>query len=417
MAAPVVVVLAAAVASASAQQLTLQEAIAEAEAHGPAIEAANAEREAAKARTIQARSAGLPSATVSGAIGVGRLDPGGFFGLQAANVTPRSLEATIEQPLFTGGRVSAAVARARAGEAAAGAARDIARADLAAQVAEAFGNQLVAQEERHLYQALVAATIELLRQAQERFKAGDAPLTDVSRASARLAEARAQLAAAQGSILTTRAHLARLTGQNPVALAPLPPTPAVPADLDSAILAARDTNPQVKLARAALDAAVAAERGARAEWLPTIGAFATASTIRDQFFPGYRADSATIGVRANWQIFDSGRVSGKVAEASAGVRAAQARLGDARAEIQEAVTGAYAEVESSILVEQAASQQRTAAAEAARSVREEVKVEEKPQIDLLNAEREATAAAIAELKAHAGRVTAAYRLNALLGRY
>lgn len=417
MFAPLIVVLAAAAPQVTAQPLTLEQAIAEAEAHAPVVEEADAEHDAAAARTTQARSGGLPSATLTGTVGAGHLDPRGFFGLQSADVTPRAAGAIIEQPLFTGGRVGAAVARARAGEQAMDAAAAGVRADLAAQVAEAYGAVLVAQEQKRLYEALVGTTTELLRHAQDRFEVGDAPRTDVSQANTRLAEARAQLAGAQGAILVTRARLANLIGRDPGMLAPMPAAPMVPGDLEQAILAAQKESPAIAQAKAALEAAVAAERGAKAERLPTVGAFAEVSTVRDQFFPGYSADSATVGVRARWQIFNGGRVRGQVAEASAGVRAARARLAAAQDQVQEAVTAAHAAVESSALVEQAAHEQSLAADEAVRNVRDEVKVGQKPQIDLLDAEREATAAGALALKAHADRVTAAYRLNAVLGRY
>ena len=38
-------------------------------------------------------------------------------------------------------------------------------------------------------------------------------------------------------------------------------------------------------------------RSARAEGMPTLGAFAEAAHVRDQFFPGYKADSLAAGVR------------------------------------------------------------------------------------------------------------------------
>lgn len=403
-------------AAAQAETLTLERAIAEAEAHAPAIEAADAERDAAAARTTQARAAGRPSGTLTGSIATGRLDPGGFFGLKATDVTPRAAQVTLEQPLFTGGRVSAAIARARAGEAMAGAAGEGARADLATQVAEAYGAVLVAEEQNRLFAALVATTTELVRHATDRFEVGDAPRTDLSQARVRQAEARAQLAGAQGSIHVTRARLANLIGRDPGALAPLPVPPAVPGDLEATILRAQETSPAVAQAKAALDAALAAERGARAERMPTVGAFTEASSVRDQFFPGYRGDSAVLGVRARWQFLDGGRVRGQIAEASAGIRAARARFAATRDLVEEAVTAAHAIVESSALIEQAASEQRAAAEEAVRNVRDEVKVGQKPQIALLDAEREATAAGVQALRARADRVIAAYRLNALLGR-
>ena len=98
-----------------AQATTLEEAIAAAMTHAPEIEAARADADAADARIKEARGQGLPSATLSGTIGYGRLDPQGYFGLPAANVTPRAAQLTIEQPLYMGGRVSAGIAQAKAG--------------------------------------------------------------------------------------------------------------------------------------------------------------------------------------------------------------------------------------------------------------------------------------------------------------
>ncbi|MBA17457.1 MAG: channel protein TolC [Sphingomonas sp.] len=390
--------------------LTLEQAIAEAQAHAPAVAEADANGDAAAARTLEARAAGLPTATASASLAIGRLDPGGFFGLNAADVTPRAAQLSIEQPLFTGGRVGAAVDQARAGERAAAFGLDAVRASLAADVADAYGAVLVAEEQERLYAQLVTVTEGLARHAQDRFEVGDAPRTDVSQARARLAEARAGLAQAQGQAL-----VARLIGRPPGALAPLPPPPDTPATLEAALLAAHTNNPVIAQAQAGLDAAIAGERGARAERLPTLGAFGEATTVRDQFFPGYRGDSVALGVRVRWQFFDSGRTRGRISETGAEVRAARARLDQARDGIDEAVTAAFATLSAAALVEDAAADRAVAADEAVTNIADEVRVGQKPQIDLLDAEREALAARTAALQARALRVAAAYQLRALLG--
>jgi len=104
-----------AVLAAPAGAVTLDDAIAAALAHEPSITVADAGRDAAEGRVAQARSAGLPTVALRGSVGYGRLDPQGFFGLGSATVTPVTVQASIEQPLFTGGRVAAASAQARAG--------------------------------------------------------------------------------------------------------------------------------------------------------------------------------------------------------------------------------------------------------------------------------------------------------------
>jgi outer membrane protein len=268
-----------------------------------------------------------------------------------------------------------------------------------------------------LYGRLVIQTTEIERQARLKFRAGESPSTDVSQAGARLAEARAGLARAQGMQVSSQAHFRNLTGLEPVDLQPLPSNPVLPATLDEAMDAATRNNPALAQSEASLRAAQAASRGARAERLPTVGAFAEGASVRDQFFPDYRADSATVGIRARWELFSGGRVSGKVAETDSNVRAADARVRAMRMQVEEQVISAFQDVRTAQLVEQAATDQASAAAQALDSVRHEVRVGMKPQLDLLDAERESIAAEAGAARAGTDRIVAAYRLLSLLGRY
>lgn len=400
-----------------ASATTLDEAIIAAMAHAPEITASDAEADAAKGRLDQAQAGRFPTVTLSGTIGVGWLDPKEFFGLGAEDVVPRAGQATIEQPLFTGGRVEAGIDRARAGVATAEAAQTATRSQLVAATVRAYGDVLTAAHMIELYERLVAETTEIERQARLRFRAGESPSTDISQASARLAESRAGLARAQGQQVSARARFSNLTGLDAERLQPLPGNPALPATLEDAMEAAMRGNPALAQAEAGLRQAKAAARAARAERLPTVGAFAEAATVRDQFFPDYRADSATVGIRARWELFSGGRVSGKISEASGEERAAEARLRSARQQLEERLISAFQNVRTSHLVEQAATEQAKSANEALTSVRHEVRVGMKPQLDLLDAEREAIAAEAAAARARADRIVAAYQLLSLLGRH
>lgn len=401
----------------AAQATTLDQALAEAIAHAPEIAAADADADAAKARLDQAKGGRLPTATLTGTIGYGRLDPRGFFGLGAANVTPRAAQMTVEQPLFTGGRVSAGIDQARAGIAGAEAGKTGIRSQLVMAMTQTYGDVLTTAHMIDLYGRLVTQTTEIERQARLKFRAGESPSTDVSQASARLAEARAGLARAQGMQVSAQAHFRNLTGLEPIDLQPLPVNPALPATLDEAMDAATHSNPALGQSEAALRGAQAAARGARAERLPMIGAFAEGATVRDQFFPDYRADSATIGIRARWELFSGGRVSGKVTETDNTVRAADARVRAMRMQVEEQVISAFQDVRTAQLVEQAATDQATAAAQALDSVAQEVRVGMKPQLNLLDAERESIAAEADAARARTDRIVAAYRLLSMMGRY
>ena len=143
--------------------------------------------EAADARIREAKGYALPSATLSGTIGYGRLDPQGYFGLPAANVTPRAAQLTIEQPLFMGGRVSAGIAQAKAGSEAAHAGESMTRSQIVVATVQAYGDVLTTHRMVVLYEQMVGQMEEIQRQARLRFKAGESPSTDVAQAAARLA--------------------------------------------------------------------------------------------------------------------------------------------------------------------------------------------------------------------------------------
>ena len=397
------------------QATTLEEAIAAAQEHAPDIAIAEAEGDVAKARVEQAKSGGRPNATLSGTAGFGRLDPKGYFGLTADNVTPVAAQLVVEQPLFTGGKVAAGIAQAQAGTAAAEAGIMATRSQLSANVAAAYGSVISSETMIRHFAQLVDETEEIVRQARLRFRVGESPRTDVSQAQARVAEAKAGLARAEGQLVSARARFNSLTGLDGTGLAPLPDNPDLPATLDEAITRAEASNPQLAQAEAGVRAAQAGLKGEKADRLPMVSAFAEGAMVRDQFFPGYKADSATVGVRARWQIFSGGRVSGKIAESDARLRAAEAQFRAAQDMVREYVIGAFSGVRTATLVEAAAIEQDAAASDALRSVREEVRVGMKPQLALLDAEREAIAASAALANARTERIVSAYRLLALIG--
>lgn len=402
--------------SVSAAPVTLDEAIAAAETHAPFLAMAMAEANAAGSRADAARAAAGPTATLTGTIGWGRLDPGGYFGLTATSVTPRAAQVGIEQPLYAGGRIAGARQAARAGAEAADAGVLQRRTALRAEVAQAFGGILASEAALTAATELVKAIELAADQARLRFNAGEVPSTDVQQAKARLAEAEAVLASATGQRDTARARFNRLTGLVPDSLAPLPASPSLPATLDEALDEAEKQSPAIAQAQAGLAAARGQARMAKAEGLPQVAAYAEASSVRDQFFPGYRGDLASAGVRGRWTFFASGRIKAEGQAADAAVRAAEARLADARGSVREMVIAAFAGVRTTQLSADAARRQKQASEAALASVRQEVRVGLKPTLALLDAERDAAQATMQAANADAQRIATAWGLRALLGR-
>jgi outer membrane protein len=398
----------------SASALSLPEAITLAQRANPSLAQAKAQADGADARLAQARAGRLPTLTLSGEAGKGTTDLGGFFGFGRADVSPRGAALELRQPLFTGGAVSAAIDRAREGRDAALAQVGGAKALLASQAAEAYVAVLSTREILALNEAQVRQMGEIAGQAELRFKGGETARTDLAQAQARLAEARAGFARARGDVARSRAHFVSTVGVEPDSLEALPPPPSIPASLDEAMATALQTSPVLVAVRAQARAADAGVHYAQAERLPSLALTATASSTRDQFFPGYRADGITVGVQGRWTLFSGGLINGRVAEARAGARSAQSGVDGARAQVREAVTGAWEDVQTSRALVEAAADQATAAASALDSVRNEVRVGQKPTLDLLDAERDTLAAQSAVVAARGGAVASAYRLNALL---
>ncbi|WP_249138376.1 TolC family outer membrane protein [Phenylobacterium montanum] len=395
---------------------TLDEAVALALNHDPGLRRAEAEQAIAQARVKEAEAGRLPTVAIEGSAASARTDFGHFFGFGRYDLTPRSAAVSITQPLFAGGAITAAIDQARAEDAASRSEQGATRLNLVADVAEAFVAVRVTEQALDLRRAQIAELTLVRDQAQRRFDDGASPRTDLDQAEARLAGAQADLAAAQGALARARARYHSLVGEDPAALEPVAALPPTPGSLEEATSRAEAANPQVAAARSRLGAAGASVRQAEAERLPTLGLVAQASTVSDQFLPGYRADGASVGVQGRWTLFSGGAASARIAKARAAERAAGAALDQARAATQEAAIDGWQALQTASAVTRASAAQAKAAEAALYSVRQEVRVGAKPTLDLLNAEREALAAHIGELEAHGAEIVAAYRLNAIVGR-
>ena len=403
------------VASPPAAGQDLPTTIADALAHAPAEAEAQAGEAAAKARLDAARAEGNPLVGVDGSWGTGRIDNGGFFGFAAAHTNPLSLRASGELPLYAGGRTAAAIAGARGGVAIA---RDQTEQSHLAVIVEAvatYADVLSARRLTARTRQLMTELTEVERQSELRFKTGEIPASDLATAKARLAEGAAGMAQAEGRLTSAQAHYQRLTGHAPGNLAAMPLPPVIPASLDEATDRAHAANPMLKQAGDAIIAARAGVRGAEAESLPTIGAFAEATRMRDEFFPGYRADAVTLGVRGHWTLWAGGRTAAKIHEADAALDASEARARAMEQAIDGAVIDAWTGFHTAEAMVEATSSRVAATQEALRSTKLEAKVGAKPTLAVLDAEREAMAAEAAEIDAEGQRLIAAWQLNALTG--
>jgi outer membrane protein len=399
----------------AAAALTLDEAIAAAREHAPALARADAMSRVTEGAYRVARAGARPAGVLEGSVGVARLDPQQFFGLSAADTTPRSAAVSIEQPIYAGGAISGPIAAARADRAAARAGIEAVQAELVAEVVRAYADVVVGGRRIAQYRGLETDLVEVARQARLKFQAGEVPSTDMAQAEARLAEARAGISQVNGALAVARAHFRTLTGLEANDLAPFPAPPPTPIAREAAVAQALANNPSLARAQAAVEGADARARASGAEGLPKVTGFARVSTTRDQFFPGYAADEAVIGVRARWTFLDGGRAAGQRSEARAQRDIALADLRAAQDAVTEAAISGFEALRTAGEVRIAARAQDDASRRALHDVRLEVQAGAKPQLALLDTERDAIAAATRAAAADANVLIAAYSLRAVLG--
>lgn len=402
-------------AAPSAHARDLAAAIADALAHAPALAEADAADAAAQARLDRARAEGNPLLRLDGSYAVGRIDNGGFFGITADDVTPLALQATAEMPVYAGGRISSAVDQARGGAEAARFGAEQARLQTIVLAVGTYAEVLTSRKLEARFGRLVTQLTETERQAALRFRSGEIASSDLSQARARKAEADADLARAQGRRASAEAAYQRLTGKAADDLAPLPDLPTVPPTLDEALAMARASNPALRQAKAGVDIARAGVRSAKAGGMPTVGVFAEAAHVRDQFFPDYKADSVAVGLRGRWTLWAGGRVATATRAANADLDASEARLRVAEQALEGMVVDAWQGLLAARRMTDASRLRSEAAAEALRGTRLEAKVGARTTLAVLDAEREAIEAEAAAIEAEGAQTVAAWRLNALAG--
>lgn len=393
----------------------LAAAIAGALASAPTLAEAQAGEAAAAARLDRARAERNPLLRMEAQAGAGRIDNGGFFGLTADEVTPLAAQVVAELPIYTGGRVAAAVGQAQGGAETARLQGDIARLQVTVQAVAAYAEVLTARRMEQSFTRLDSQLQEVERQAKLRFEAGEIASADLAQARARRAEAQAGLAEAQGRRISAEAAYKRLTGAEAGDLAPLPALPVVPPSLPDALEQARMANPALAQARQGIAVAEAAARGARAEAMPTLGAYAEAAHVQDQFFPGYKSDSVAVGVRGRWTLWSGGRTAATARAADADVMAAEARVRQAELALEGMVIDAWQALQTAGRMVEASRLRLSAAQEALRGRRLEARVGAVPVLTVLDAEREATGAEAALVEAEGRQHVSAWQVRALTG--
>jgi outer membrane protein TolC len=416
-----------AVRAPGAEPLTLEDAIRSAWTRHPGLRASSGQVAAARADADAARHGWLPTLGLS-VKGVHTNEPLMAFGIrldQAAigppdfdparlnhpdAVTAIGAGAALTQPLYTGGRVAAGARAAAAQAAAQEASYESQRQDLALGVVQAYLGAQAADEGLRYADDLLAQARETERFVRSRNDQGLALDADLARATAFRAQAEAEHAAAVQRVATARSALVLLAGDGAADAAlstPLAAEPAAPVATGDA-----SARPSLRAAQRARDAAEAGIAAARGSLLPSVGAQASAETLRTAGLGG-GATWYALGLVARWDLSlgDADRVRAAQARAAAAADALAWEDRQARREVDEArraIEAADARVRSAI--------EAVSASESARALRRSR--HEKgllPLTDVLDAESALAGARALILQARLEARVARARLAAATG--
>lgn len=409
-------------AKTAAPTTTLQDALAQAYATNPDIQAQRANQRANDENVPIARSQGLPGLSANGAAN------DSLYNTNATALTPSrqaQLGLNLSQPIYNGGSIRNSVRAAKVRVNAGRANLRGAEADIFTQTVTAYLNVIRDESIVRLNQENVHVLEVNLQATRDRFQVGDLTRTDVAQSEARLALAQSQLRSAEAQLIGSRETYIQVVGTPPGVLAPPPALPNLPQDVQTAEQVALANNPFLEAAQLARDASRYDTRVAQAGRLPQVSLGAGGTYLnylgsvgdigrRAGLTP--TATTATVGVQVTLPLFQGGRPAAQV-------RQAQAREGAAIETVTLTERGVIAQARSSYASYQAAlrviESTRTAVQAnqlSLEGVRAENSVGTRTILDILNAEQELLNAQVQYVTAERDAYVAGFSLLAAMGR-
>jgi outer membrane protein len=399
---------------------TLADAIALAYQSNPTLQSARAQLRALDESYVQAQAGYRPTAEVqvepsySKAQSVNvlgqKIDP--FNGLSGAAVV------TLNQPIYTGGKVASAV-RAASNDIAAG--REQLRA-LEAQVLQtviqAYEDVRLDEKLLSIHEAEVAALQGHLDDARAKFKAGEITRTDVEQSESSVLAARANLSLAQGQLQISRSNYVASVGQNPGALAQEPPLPGLPANVDEAFALAESHNANLMRAEIAERASAARISEARAGYRPSVSLNASYgyTGVLTPWVPGQFDRQAQVGFLVTQPLLTGGITASNIRQAIEANNSDRINIETARRGVVQAVSQAWSQV----LSDRASAKSEELALTQARlyfaDTLEEYKVGQRATLDVLIGEQTLTSSEIALAQARHDAYLAETALLSAVGR-
>ncbi len=401
---------------ASARGETLEESLASAYTHNPALLAARAKLRATDELVPQELSNWRPTLSGSGAYGKAYVNSESSFFSASESVVPKSGSVTLTQPVYSGGRTVAGTSSAENQVMAERARLISTEQNILLAVATAYMEVLRDQVVLKLNIKNEDVLAHQLGATRDQFEVGEVTLTDVSQAEARLARAKADRILAEGVLESSRAAYLNVVGVRPEILANPEPLKGLPATSEDAHAIALEENPDVVAAHYEELASRDNVREVTGELLPSIDIVGEVSRSRDFSQRKSFTDRVQIMAELTVPLYQAGSVTSRVREAKQTASQRRMEIHKEQRNAVESTTRAWESLKTAraqIGSIEAAIKANTIALE---GVREEAKVGARTVLDILDAEQEYLDSRVALVRAQRDEFVAGYELMSAIGR-
>jgi outer membrane protein len=399
----------------AAQAETLEEALASTYVSNPTLIARRAGLRATDESVPQAQASWRPTITVSGTSGRG-LYKANTSTPYYMNRSPHTQSLSISQPLYRGGRTTAATRQARNNVLAGRAQLTVAEQTALSNAAKAYLD--VVRDEAVL--RLSISNEQVLRRQHEavaeRFKAAQVTRTDISQAESRVAGAVSDRTAAEGTLQNSRANYFNMVGHQPESLVMPEGMPPVPASLAEVLELAQARNPAIVAAKHTHDAATDGIDLVAGELRPTVsltGTFSRSAQATNQ-----ESDTRTheVVVSVSVPLYEGGGTYARLRASKQTASQRKTEIDQAWRDTTEAATRAWEGLQSARAQVTSLEQQTRASELALEGVEEEAKVGARTVLDVLNGQQELFAARVNLVKARHDMFVAAFQVRTAVGQ-
>lgn len=395
---------------------SLIEAMAYAYNNNPTLLSGRAGLRAIDESVPQALSGWRPTVSLSGEYGASRVEGKSDTATSTQDLNPWSVQLSLQQPLYTGGRVSSAVKVAENTVLAGRAQLMTVEQTVLLNVATVYLNVLRDEALVELNKSNVTVLQRQLQAAQDRFRVGEITRTDVAQAEARLAAAISDRVTSEGTLESSRATYAAIVGRRPQNLQQpsvsvnFPPSPEIAAE------AAAAGNPSVISARYTADAAAAGVDQISGELLPSVYLNMAVGRAKNQSVEGFQSTFGEVTVNISVPLYQGGSVQSRVREQKHTANQRRIQIHEQRREAIASATESYETWLAAKASIESLDSQIKASEIALEGVEREAQVGARTVLDVLDAEQELLEARVDKVVAERNERLAGFQLLQAMGR-